>query len=301
VQSLYTKDYQERDQVANDPNKIQLPLTLQELQLILRNEFMQAFSATQFAVQSSYPLSIGENKNPFVPFLCGVGTYGVSTTPMLLPRYYVENIRCLTMRMRTGKNTLAYIPVIGVYCEDNLNWKDYTYEGIDMGPFQSLVNPSSAFTYADKSTKSGMRVSAEQPISIIDGQSSGAFYAINHPPGLELLVAKWNEWVVQIKPFTGSLTTIASDGGLNAATVIRNMDILTEQSIDLQGRPLDLKPMIMCDRLRKVYQDGSTIYDKRFRLAVISATPFLNHVWNIIQVLWIPPESRLVPNGPTVS
>jgi len=301
VQTLYSKDYQDQIEFANDPLQIQLPLTLQELQLLLRNEFMQAFSATQFAVQASYPLSIGENKNPFVPFVCGVGTYGVATTPMILPRYFAENIRCLTARLRTGKNTLAFLPVIGVYCEDNLNWKDYVYSGIDTQPFQSFVNPNTAFQYPDKSTKLGFRVSAEQPISILDGRAAGAFYAINHPTALEMLVMKWNDWIVKIKPFTGNLTAIASDGGITVATIIRNMDIITEAQIDLQGRELRINTTMVCERFKSPVQDGSTIYDKRFRLAVISATPFLNHIWNIIQSTWIPPESRLVPNGSLVS
>jgi hypothetical protein len=296
MQTAYAKDIQLSEIISNDPTAIRCPLTIQEIGLLLRNEFMNAYANSQYCVQGVYP-DISVNTNPFSPFICGMGTYGVRTVGMLLPQLFVENIRVTTMRYEVGKNPKAYFPQIGIYCDDALNEQFYSYMGVDSGPFPSFQSPLSAFNVeiekkTGKDSVKATKVAAETAISLINGRASGSFYAINHPASLQELTTIWNEWLDQLRPFTGKLTTVAADGGLLAAPMI-NITALVSQNeeLSLKGEKKKLEPKVEVPRL-KVHKVnlGAPIYFDRFEIAISSEEPLQSHAWDILQSLWIRPQ-----------
>jgi len=300
VQTAFARDIQESEIIGNDPTSAVCPLTLQEVALLLRNEFMNALDNTQYCVQGVYPdNSVGGN--PFAPFICGVGTHGVRTNGMLLHQLFVENIRVNTMRYEVGKNPKSYFPQIGIYCDDSLDGSDYRYDGVDEGNYMSFQPPLSAFSYREdrkvgKEVVNQMIVGAETPVSLINGRAGGSFYAINHPGSLEELVMLWNNWINQFRPFTDKLTTVAADGGLLAAPMVNlTAFISTDEDNKLDGtksKPLAPKKEFVRMKIKKTSL-GSPLYFDRYLLAVTSEEPLLSHVWGVLQSLWIAPQYKL--------
>jgi len=289
---IASNDIQYTNYLLSNIGYFDCPLTLQEIGLMLRNELMNAFGDTQFMVQGMYPLAPGSNGNPFVPFVHGMGTFGSTATGMLLPQTLCENIRSLTWRV-CGKRPMIYAPVLGQYVEDELTTDFYRYQPND-GDFRDVFKSPDALYSFEVDSKGGKvkKVMAETPISYIDGSSSGRFYDINHPSAISKYIRAWNQWIELLKPFSVNLSTISADGGLLLLNMISKNQIVAPLEL---SRPL-ADPSKRCAhhadlRFPKDQKYGASLYDARAMLAVVSKEPFLQQPFQLVQNLWIGPES----------
>jgi len=83
---------------------IQCPLSLQEFQLLLRNEIAYTYVDTQVGCQAIYPRGVsGSSENEFVPFIMSSSTIPLSSVGMKLPIMLTENVKSLTGRWVEAK------------------------------------------------------------------------------------------------------------------------------------------------------------------------------------------------------
>jgi len=214
---LFAKDQ------SNSPQDITCPITLQELSLLLRNEFMFVFGDTQPSVQSSYQqLPNTGTDNVFAPFLSGTTTCGLQSAGVKIPLAVVENIKCLVYREYIPKDPKGndivrdpqyYIPVIGKYAQDVLQASDYTYVDSAGATVPAFFDASAVLIKKRLGAKESMEVQAEPPIDLVDGSTGSSYLFINDPTRLATLAAFWNEWVAKISSYSQSLATVSKDIG----------------------------------------------------------------------------------------
>jgi len=294
--------------LVSDSDYYTLQMTLQEFMFLVRNIMMNTFEDTQFFVQNNYPTDSFNNNNPFLPFVSGQGTYPVPVTGMKLPQLFVENLRALTYVTQKSRNPITYLPVLGMYKNDALNWQDYFY----MLPNSEakhyiFTDPSLSVkivkTVPVKGAQSREEVSygVETVISVVDGSTGSAFVAINSPFGLETLTDLWNNKLNALTPFCDSLTTLGKDAGITVLRVLTVTDVHFE---NIQGHPSmpanhKVVKRVIPERLI-VGVDSLTSVSPYIMRNVLATTVFNNPLanpWEIIMQYWNHPDVQLMLTG----
>lgn len=211
----------------NQPaTSIVCPLTIQEMQLLLRNVCMTAFKSTQAAVQGLYPfVPDSSSDNQFVPYTAHAGTCFIDSIDMQLPLPLVENLRDLVYRKvkRSKTDVEFFVPVLGQYALDELDTGDYNYHGSvnggTPGSFPSFT-VTSQFVKKVKSPKTGLIVEEVLPetvISLVDGGYTSGYVAINNPAQLKFLATQWNNWLKDhnLAMYSVPLCQLGTEQGIN--------------------------------------------------------------------------------------
>jgi len=283
-----------------DPVPYKCPITLLEMQLLLRNEIMYAFGVCQAGAQSILPrVPSTAQSNEFQPFASGTTTCSTASSGMLLPKAFVENIKSLCYVSgdldKNGKpvkySPTFYIPVLGKYAYDELKSSDY----IVPWDIQGTPTPLPAFTedvsLKTKDAKTGKLVDvAEVPIDLIDGSSAQNYVFINDSTRLGQLVALWNEWIKKLEEFSSTLTTITSDGGMKILGAIFTCRHWSETSQASKKRTADVVDV----RLQARPELSSTVYANREQFAISSGCKFISGTDTFLRV-WVLPINRLTP------
>jgi len=261
-------------------------LTMNQFQLLLR-AMMIGMYPQQHAGQTIYPVDGVSNTNNggkiFIPFLVSTATVnGLSFPTVILPLALVENLRCLKLAKdfqyynpvngkATMKHATYYIPVVGVYKDVVLNWKDYLYsDGNNAVPILTGQGGN---------------------ISVVDGNNGGTFINIADSSRLTELVTIFNEYVTIIAPCTQSPTQLAFDDPADALRVIAQDNI-----IDVRINPNYSEKQL--DKWASGYQYpklGATF--TKYGMARINQQKFLNALF-AIQQQWILPELPLYAGDP---
>jgi len=218
------------------------PLTLQEVLLLLRNVIMTAFKDSQRAVQTMYPIQPASGTdNQFVPYVASATTCFLKDVPMQLPIALIENIRALVGRCthRTGSDIEWFLPVLGQYADDALESANYqvTQDGVTASVFKEGILYSKR-VFDEKTATFTMQPSVETFVSLVDGQSSTGFVAINNPKRLAELAALWNDWLTNtnVQNYSMTVGTLGTEQGVNILTSVNmtrhwvpNPDITKEE------------------------------------------------------------------------
>jgi len=283
-----------------DPTPYQCPLTLQEMQLLLRNEIMYVMGVSQAGGQSILPrIPLTNNSNEFVPFASGTTTCSTTSVGMKLPKAFVENIKSLSFVNgdldRKGKKVkyspTFYIPVLGKYESDALIAEDYSVpwdlQGVPT-PLPAFKVDSSVLT---RDTKSGkMIVSAEIPIDLIDGASASNYVFINDTTRLQSLSGLWNDWIVKVEEYSSQTTTVTTDGGMKILGALFTCRHWAEPSITARLRLAD----VVDTRLSKKREMSSTVYTNREVFALSAGCRFISGTDTFLRS-WVLPINRLSP------
>jgi len=276
---------------------ITCPLSIQEIALILRATCMNLFKDTQYFVQGIFPrIPSNQNDNEFVPFVCGFGTAArPSVSSMLLPVIFVENLRSLTLRSNMGgkagaANPQLYIPVLGIYFEDDLaaTSSKYVVDYSSATPRQINVFTEPRFV-TGKDKKGFETLGAELSVSLIDGKANSSYFCINDPGYLNPRIALWNEWIVNNGNFITDVTSLGTDGGINALASIG-------VSTHWQEAVLGATEVMETDlRLRKRMRANFGPYNTRQILANTFQNPPIAAAWETLQQVWVTPVIRSLP------
>jgi len=274
----------------------------------MRNVFMLAFQDTQFLAQALIESDSYNNANPFVPFICSAGTYPTEEggASALFPQLLVENVRDLISRTQDKSNPMCYIPLLGVYASDTLIGANYVVTPSGSPSFPLFAPPEMAILYPvakavpGKKVEEEMKLGSEMVINLVDGHFSGGYAELNAPFALAQYEKNWNDWVVKIRPYTDTMSTISRDAGINVLYVGGQTDILFN---NIQGDPSLPKKIVPKERfipdrlnISKKVSLGS-YYDNRLREAVTGNSPFMTQKWEYIQRLWVRPEVMLNFSG----
>jgi len=213
----------------------------------LRSQFMALFGDSQYMLQGLYPIiPQGGTDNQFVAYLSTLGTCDVeSTANMLLPVPFVENMRALTKRCQktaSGEN-YAY-GIIGQYALDvidpdnyyvtvNYQGDNYSFYIFPAGADGTLKKPIKDLKkekekekkdpiYVKNHYKRQTLLTTESAFSLVDGSSGGIQYAINSPGAVNDVLGPWNNWIANgpVSNFFSSLTSVATDGGIDTLTLM---------------------------------------------------------------------------------
>jgi len=276
------------------------PLTVQEVQLLLRNVLMSAFKQTQAGVQSLYPREPeSATDNQFVPFVSCASTCPITALDMVLPVPFLENIRALVARhveVGEGKDFLYFVPILGQYVLDEIDPEDYT-----------ATIPSSQVTYQVFTTASvrelrtvdakGVEVSVplvEAPISMVDGSSAASptnLVFINDPQQLKTLTAIWNEFLasVNVGSFSCQTSQLGTELGITALCSVSmtrhwvpiNLTLSPKRKISREerGREVDV-------RVERRKNLSSTVYAQRQVVADSSQGPIMADAYEQILGTW---------------
>jgi len=231
---------------------------------------------------------------------------------MCLPEPIVENIRALLAReisINSNKDILMFVPVLGQYNYDKLTSTDYTFQTADGANIFSFSQESSFFKKVtdDKGVETKVAL-AEQIISLVDGNTSGAFtgyVAINDPTRLLELTNLWNTWISQLNVATFSVPLIQMGTekgikGLSSVSMTRHWTYL-QQSLT-KGRSKSKSKMSGFEdaRLAKNRKLVSTPYAVKQALAESSQGPIIATAWEEILSIWILPTNYAI-SGETVN
>lgn len=288
--------------------KYVIPLTIQEIALLLRTTMMNAFKDTQHFVQSIYPQTVSDNQqNVFVPFIAGVGTGArPGSTGLLLPLALKENILSLTRVWnssgRGGKsNPLFWIPVLGKFYADRLSEQDYTITiptsetSITLPLFKEssakFFRPSGQKLSKSNSIKKLNELSAEIEINLVDGGVTQGYVAINYPASLDPLIDLLNNHIrTKLTSYTMPVCTLGTDGGINA---LRSISLTRMFVFDQDRAPEYLDPRFVKAHLRNT----SSPYEDRTVQVVSSYDPFVASSWEQVQEYWVLPCCQINSTG----
>jgi len=131
---------------ASNPTfaSLQCPLSMQEFQILFRNEVSYALASSIPFTQTLYPaLPSSGSINYFMAYIYGSNTIPISSCGMKLPTPMIENIKSfvsLTVDKKNGNGSdqETWWPVLGQYFLDVLNPADYTYS-INFGTDQTII------------------------------------------------------------------------------------------------------------------------------------------------------------------
>lgn len=274
---------------------------------------MGATKQTQAGVQSLYPrLPESQDDNQFVPFLADAGTCCIKTGDMRLPEPIVENIRALLAReisINSNRDVLWFVPVIGQYNYDKLTSTDYTFQTADGQNIFSFSQESSFFKKVtdDKGVETKVAL-AEQTISLVDGNTSGAFtgyVAINDPTRLLELTNLWNTWISQLNVATFSVPLIQMGTekgikGLSSVSMTRHWTYLPQSLTKGRSKSKSKMSGFEDARLAKNRKLVSTPYAVKQALAESSQGPIIATAWEEILSIWILPTNYAI-SGETVN
>lgn len=258
-----------------------------------------------------YPADSFNNPNPFLPFVCGVGTCAVDVPGMSLPQLLVENLRSLTYITQKGENPITFIPVLGKYALFELDWENYTYTKLgNETVYHIFTDPTTAVKQTKYVTEKGSgnvtRVEgygAEQVISLVDGSTGSNYVAINSPYAMQQLVDMWNNKVNQIKTFTDTLTMLGTDAGIK---VLRMVNTTAVHFQNQEGHPSLPKGKKFQKRdlpVRMVINQGfncETTPSPYEEVLVYAQTFFDNplaQAWQLFQHFWVSSQIELRFSG----
>lgn len=201
-------------------------ITFQDFQLLLANVLRAAYASTQCLVQTMINNAAGDPNTTFIPFMMNQNTVpAMDAINMQMPLAIKEMINSNTGRINYGSrggdaNPTFVFPVLGKFENSFLDAADYTvgFKGVTYPLFQ--VPP----TTATNTTK----VSAEDPINVIDGRSGSAFVALNDNFALKYLLTLYNGRFDKLKPFMDTSAQYSCDGGpavLNQTGVTKHIVI----------------------------------------------------------------------------
>jgi len=281
--------------------------------LLLRNLFMNNFSSTQFFVQGCYPTDNFNNNNPFLPFVSGQGTYPVAEgLEMRLPQFFIENLRSLTAVTQKGKNPISFLPVLGKYDKDELNWKDYYYliPGSEV-TYYLFTDPDTAVkreklvSVKGGSSKIQTDLGAEAVISLVDGSTGSNYVAINSPFAMTTLQNLFNAFVSKISPYVNTLTCLGTDSGISNLRMVNTTQMHFENVQGHPSMPKNIKYVKrdLPDRFTRVNSGSmgvmasTSLYQHRMLAAWNFYDPPMNQPFELIQNLWIAAEAQLWFNG----
>jgi len=291
VQTLIQTCYNDPINGGNIPaDRFVCPITLQEMGLLLRNELMCQFGATQTAVQSLYPRTPkSTTDDEFVPFICGSTTVGIQGSGMKLPLPLVENAKSLMCRMAMhapGADPEAFVPVLGQYNNMVLNPKDYvatTADGTAVACFATLESSVSVRRRSSKGEGDWVPA-VEAPISFIDGTSGSNYVFINDPTRLSTLTALWNEWLVNLSTYSDPLRTLSRDLGVNAVVSLGSTRHWVDVPVGEKERNSDFVDLRVKSRAHM-----KTPYAAREAIATSSHDRIISAAWDEVDKVWILP------------
>jgi len=278
---------------ANAPSTVvQCPLSIQEMQLLLKNELMFMFGNTQPSVQFIYPrLPQTGSDNEFVPFPCGTNVVALSSCGMRLPLVLVENMKALRGRWVHSKSQSPtyFCPILGKYYLDTLNTNDYIYkkEGIDTPVFFE----GAAFS-RNLATSKGVKKESliELPIDLIDGSSGSDYVFINDQTRLRTLAAFWNEWLQNLSSVSMTLTEVSIDQGVNICTGIgQTLHWIPEPPTAIQRRTEIVDERVLARRGL-----SATPYSSRSTVALSSHDKIYAPVYTQLSNFWVLPQNKAV-------
>lgn len=282
-----------------DPAMYTCPLSLQEMQLLLRYVLMQAFSLTQSGCQNIMPnFPANDSDVQFIGYSSGSTTCPLNALDVQLPMPLIENIRSLVYRSfnvgrKKNKNDIqAYVPVLGQYYLDQLSILDYTYTTPSAVTFPSFTVP--VFSKFATEAKTGKRVETklpEIPISLVDGNASGNFLFINDPGQLKNLAMLWNNWLKNtgVQNFCVQLGTFGTEQGIKSLCSIsmtRHWAIIPPGTI---AKSLDYVDERFAVR-KRTFQ---SVYSQRNVVADTSQGAILASPYEIVLSTWILPLNKV--------
>jgi hypothetical protein len=267
-----------------------LPMQFELFQLIIRAVLMNNFENSQCWVQDLYPkIPATPASDVFLPLGCGIGTcpkkgYGDN---VLLPLPLIENMKILRMnkvRMSQFKNDWVHIvPVLGKFKNTGLLGDSYTYT---VGETTYSVFSPVVVAPPTKGAKPAPNV---ETYDLIDGTDSAGPVAIN-AGALQSLIEIWNDFVVQLAPYSARLSTLGIDSG---PMEVRNL----EQTLVLAvpGSEARLQPVTEAQKkIRAKYQKsygakiGEGPFDNIQAHACSSQMPFNGPAWAVQSILIFP-------------
>jgi len=263
------------------PATYRCPLTIQEMQLILRNEIMYVFGVSQAGAQGLAPrLASSTSDNEFVPFASGTTTCATAALGMKLPKAFVENIKSLAYvcadvgpdGRKLKYSPTHYIPVLGKYAQDVLVGPQYLVEWIIQG--QTTILPAffseSATSVKDKT--GAWKSVVEPPIDLIDGAAGSSYIFINDFDRLSVLTSFWNEWITRLESVSSQLTTVTSDGGLK---VLGALFMTRHWSVPAPNQVLR-DEFFKDERFISRKEISETVYSDRQQYALSSGAHFIS-------------------------
>lgn len=287
--------------LAQDAAGAQCPLTVQEIGLLLRNEFMTVFGNTQTGVQSLLPiLPQTGNDNQFMPYLTGTTGCGLQTFKVKLPTPLVENARSLLLHAVPHKRDVQLLyPIIGQYVNDELVRSDYNFEYQDGDRvIQTYPTFAAVPLLARKaiSKKTGkeewVSASVETVIDFVDTNNGSQFVFINDPTRLSSLAALWNNWVTKYEAYSSPITVLSPDPGVNVLCSVNQTLYWLPQTISSQAMAEEVRD----ERVQRDKSLSSTVYAGREAVAIsFRERPF--GVTQAITSRWILPVYLINDGG----
>jgi len=159
----------------------------------------------------------------------------------------------------------------------------------------------------DKGTETKVAL-AEQVISLVDGNTSGAFtgyVAINDPTRLLELTNLWNTWISQLNVATFSVPLIQMGTekgikGLSSVSMTRHWTYLPQSLTKGRSKSKSKMSGFEDSRLAKNRKLVSTPYAVKQALAESSQGPIIATAWEEILSIWILPTNYAI-SGETVN
>lgn len=282
-----------------DATKIQCPLSIQEMQMLLRNVLMTAFKDTQAGAQGLYPVvPTSSNDNQFVPFTTHAGTCFLQSVDMELPVPIIENIRCLVYRYteRSKNDKEFFAPVLGKYRNDALDTDNYQFTIGETTTNSFATGPTFKRLVAMEKGQPVYRPEVEPVISLVDGQCSAGVAAINNPKHLEELAAMWNQWLKDSGLTTYSIRTcsLGTEKGINALCSIN----MTRHWVEDQTAKTTQTYLDTRLQKPKYKHMVATEYAERLAIADTSQSVILQAPYEQVQSVWILPIIQNTFLGP---
>jgi len=285
--------------VPQKPLTTVCPITLQEMQLILRNEVLFTMGLGQNGVQSVLPIApvgvSGVLFNQFSPFLTGTTGCSVQSYGMKLPLKLVENIRGLITHAVPGNapgDVELLQPVVGQYFTDALVTASYQFTSMDSTGAPVLTDTFTVTPPVQRRRASSKgevwETVAETPINLMTTSNGTDYVFINDPGRLKTLNDLWNDYISTFAAYSDPLLPLSADPGVNVLTSINQTRYWTDVSPSAATRANKTRDMRVESKRALV----STVYASRSAVAVsFREKPYA--VTASITTNWILPIMRL--------
>jgi len=267
------------------------PLSLQEFQLLLRNDISQVFARTIGMTQSLSPASPpSDTSGTFVPYIYGATTVPLAYSGMLIPRVLLENIKGLvarTVHSKNGTDCTTWFPVLGQYNNDLLDPATYTVTITGDVPVTVPVFFSeSAISRKRRNSKgeTAWEPLTEVPINLIDGTAGGTVVFINDSSRLAALASLFNEWLSLYNSTIDPCVQYSTDAGVHVLESISFTRHWSPVSSFKKANDSEYVDM----RMQKHKHLTSTVYSLRNIIGITAQSEPLSAVYQI-QNNWILP------------
>jgi len=267
---------------------LRCPITLQEFQLILRNEVMSLFGLTQSGAQAMYPRGVASTpSNEFVPFLADACTASLGATGIRLPVLITENLKALMGRWVLSKTSdpIFFSPILGKYEKDQLVSADYAYVANGTSYPSFAADPPLLRRRRQSKGVDVWEPQVEVPINLVDGTAGSDRIFINDQKRLTALTTLFNEWVQNYSNFSVALAVVSRDLGVNICSSVGITRHWVKQSpveVAREGAVRDL-------RLEAKKELSSTVYSERDVVAISSFDDMYDSVVRIVTGQWVLP------------